>query len=775
MNKELKQEKPVDFGKAQISLFLVWAMVFVSGMAIVQADWIDGLFIIPLVGTISFVVGILLAISRFSPDRAHAFAFVYGLFAVFYFCGLQLSDDLTWRERVFDLVSRQAEWLQQAFSQGTSRDGFIFVIQTTIIYWVLGYTAAWFTLRRRFLWRSVIPTGIVLFSVVYYYVGPRAVQMSFYLAAYSLLAFLYITYSYLVDREEAWREKRVRYRPDIRTSFLRSGLLVGLAALIVAWSLPAMPASAAVNDALSGTQGQWRSVQDGWTRLFSSLRSYGSAVNDPYQDTLALGGPRTVGNSLVMDIYVPEKLPLVYWQAVAYESYVDGSWRIGEGSVFLHPEDGGILDIPLTASREVVTQTVINFLPNSSILYAAPEPFASDREMFVTAAQDGSEQWLVTGLRSRYILRQGDRYQIWSNLSTADSYSLRQASVDYPDWVASRYLQLPDSITPETIALAAQLTADYDNPYDQAIAVRNYLRATIRYNDQIDAPPPGSEPIHHVLFVSQEGYCNYYAAAMTVMLRSQGVPARFVTGYAQGDWDEATRSYRVRANHAHTWVEVYFPDYGWIQFEPTASFPVISRPELPPGGLPDEVDDLDNDEMRQTSQGLEDLILMDDFFATEEDTASFFDVEEDEEAAAAVTAVASVPIWQIIGALLIVGTAVGLVFTANSYNTRIESDVSLSYDRLGRWGNWLGLSFQPAQTPHERATAIAQKVPEGEKSIWQLTQQYVLRMFSRSHSEDEAFDSRQEWQRLRPLLLRYTAQTQWQHLWQRVKTMIKRS
>jgi hypothetical protein len=106
---------------------------------------------------------------------------------------------------------------------------------------------------------------------------------------------------------------------------LHSGLLVGLAALIVAWSLPAMPASAAVNDMLSGTQGPWQIVQDGWTRPFSSLRSYGSAVNNPYQETLTLGGPRTVGNSLVMDIYVPEKLPLVYWQALAYESYVDGS------------------------------------------------------------------------------------------------------------------------------------------------------------------------------------------------------------------------------------------------------------------------------------------------------------------------------------------------------------------------------------------------------------------------------------------------------------------
>lgn len=759
----MDEQEAVTYEKSWISLFLIWSMIFVSALAIVQTEWIDGLSIIPVVGTLGFSAGIFLAVSQFSVRRAYTFALIYGLFAIFYLCGLLLPDTMPWRERVFDLVSRQADWLQQAFSQGTSRDGFIFVIQTSIVYWWLGFTAAWFTVRYRFLWRSVIPTGVVLFSVVYYYVGPKAAEMSLYLAAFSLLAFMYVAYSYLVNQEERWREKRIRYRPDIRFSFLRSGLVVALAALIVAWSLPTMPASAAVNDALSGTRGPWRTVQENWTRLFSSLRSYGSAVNDPYQDTLALGGPRTVGNSLVMDIYVQEKLPYVYWQAVTYEQYVDGRWQVGNADVFLHPENGGELEIPLTTSREVITQTVINFLPNSSILYAAPQPIGANREMYVAAGQDENGRSLVNSMRSRYILRQGDQYWVYSQFSTADAHSLRTAPVDYPDWVSSRYLQLSDSVTPETIALAERLTAPHDNPYDKAIAVRNYLRSNITYNDQIDAPPPGSEPVHYFLFVSQEGYCNYYAAAMVLMMRSQGIPARFVTGYGQGEWDDATRSYRVRASHAHTWVEVYFPEYGWIQFEPTSAIPVIDRPALPPGGLSEEEEDSFStpsiDMSPDLDRGLGDTLFMDDFFPEEGATASFFELEEE--------TVPAVSIWQVLGALLIVGTAAGLVVTANSYNTRIESDVSLSYDRLGRWGNWLGVSLRPTQTPHERAEEMVQKVPQGEQSIWQLTQQYVLRKFSRTHSEDEAFDSRREWQRLRPLLLRHTIKTQRQRLWQR--------
>ncbi len=101
----------------------------------------------------------------------------------------------------------------------------------------------------------------------------------------------------------------------------------------------------------------------------------------------------------------------------------------------------------------------------------------------------------------------------------------------------------------------------------------------IVYNDQIDAAPEGVDPVHYTLFDIQEGYCNYYAAAMAVMLRSQGVPTRVVSGYALGEYDEATSSYRVRSSNLHTWVESYFPGYGWIQFEPTASIPVFERPE----------------------------------------------------------------------------------------------------------------------------------------------------------------------------------------------------
>ncbi|HMT20516.1 MAG TPA: hypothetical protein PKE20_04595, partial [Promineifilum sp.] len=151
------------------SLLLVWAMLLVTSMAVLHADLIDGLHVLPIVATLALGTGWLLAKSIFSDRTAHIFALVYGIFFIFFLVGTTLPYDGPWRERVLDLIGRQLEWLQAARGGGTSRDGIIFVIQTTAVFWLLGYLAGWYTFRRAHIWRVVIPIGMVLLSVVYYY------------------------------------------------------------------------------------------------------------------------------------------------------------------------------------------------------------------------------------------------------------------------------------------------------------------------------------------------------------------------------------------------------------------------------------------------------------------------------------------------------------------------------------------------------------------------------------------------------------------------------
>jgi transglutaminase-like putative cysteine protease len=726
------------------TLALLLLLIIIPTVAIMQAELTPGTHILPVVGILAVLAGLLLAKSRFSANTAHLFSLVYGLFVVFYLVGTTLPPELTWHERILDLIARQVDWFQKAFGGGTSRDGLVFVVQTAVVFWLLGYTAAWYTFRKPRIWRVVLPTGLVLLSVVYYYYGPKPLLL--YLAIYIVVALVFVARTFLVSQEQIWQATAVRYEQSIRSNFIRAGFLAALVLLILAYPLPKLSASTAVNEALSGTRGPWREFQETWTRLFSALRAYGTAASDPYQETMALGGPRSVGNDLVMDIYVPEPLPNLYWRAIAMDTYQDGAWSANVGETSLHFPDDGLLDTPVLLGREVITQTVVNFLPNSSFLYAAPEVVGSSRQMFVDWTLDDAGFLLVSAVRSRFILRQGDQYQVASSITTVDVDSLREASTNYPEWILDTYLQVPNEITPETLSLAQSLTADYDNVFDKATAVQNYLREAITYNDQIDAPPPDEEPIHYTLFVSQEAYCTYYASAMAIMLRSQGIPARIVNGYVQGDYDESTSSYRVRASNAHTWVEVYFPTFGWIQFEPTASVPVLVRQES-----------------TETESGLSEAAIANNLrdFAAELDDITL-DVERggdvlDENPGAALSERAwwqRIPVWQVAGVIFVLAVALGLMWLANEMNKRVEADVTRSYSRLESWARWLGVSFKSANTPYERADLLATAVPDGKTSIRNLTQQFVLRQFSRAHGEEDGFDSMTEWRVLRPLMLR---------------------
>lgn len=742
------------------TVLILLGMLLISSIALRETEIIGGLQIIPLVTVLAFLAGFFLAKSRFGDSTAHVFSLIYGLFVLFVLVGLILPGDLTWRERVADILIRQGTWLRRAIDGGTSRDGVIFVIQTTMVYWLIGYTAAWYTFRESHIWRVVIPSGIVLLSVVYYYNGPKPLPL--YLGGFVLLALLFIVRTHLTSQEDLWRSASVRYERGIWFDFLRAGFITAALILFLSWSLPSLSASPLSPSALGRAGGPWREFQDTWTRLFSSLRSYGTATSDPYQDTLVLGGPRTVGSTPIMDVFVDERLTSVYWRAVVYDTYENGLWSLKQDNeTTLHYPDDGPLALPKTNARQNVTQTILNYLPNSSFLYAAPDVVETDRQMFVDAGITEQGQQLVTAVRSRYLLRQQDSYEVTSSVSTADAQSLRNASTDYPDWVTDYYFQLPTTITPETVALAEDVAGSYDNAFDKSIAIRDYLRDAITYNDQIPAPPEGVDPVHYTLFESREGYCNYYASAMAIMLRSQGVPARVASGFAQGDFNEDNNAYRVRASNAHTWTEVYFPEYGWIQFEPTASIPTVDRDTTGGGG--DPFAPLQTDEEREREQLGADLEL------PEGDGLNLDELlNENDPQQRSTTFLNGFPIWQALGAVVVLLLAGAVMFIAYEMNKRVESDVDRSYDRLSFWARWMGIFFRPTQTPYERADMLTTAVPEGHEPIRNLTRQFVHKQFGPNHNSDDAFKPRDEWRALRPMLIRESLKARLQKVQKRL-------
>jgi transglutaminase-like putative cysteine protease len=184
--------------------------------------------------------------------------------------------------------------------------------------------------------------------------------------------------------------------------------------------------------------------------------------------------------------------------------------------------------------------------------------------------------------------RVGQPYQVTSLASTATEDQLRAATTDYPAWVTARYLPLPDTVTDRTVELTRSITAGTATPFDQARAIEAYLREHITYDIAVGVPAKGLDIVDYVLFENPRGYCEHYASAMTVMLRILGIPARTVVGYYPGEWDAASGGYLYRQTNAHAWTEAFFPGYGWIRFEPTASQPSSEFDGTVPTALPEQ-------------------------------------------------------------------------------------------------------------------------------------------------------------------------------------------
>jgi hypothetical protein len=291
--------------------------------------------------------------------------------------------------------------------------------------------------------------------------------------------------------------------------------------------------------------------------------------------------------------------------------------------------------------------------------------------------------------------------------------------------VRERYLQLPDTITPRTIARADEIVraAGATNPYDIAVAFEEYLR-TLPYNERISAPPAGFEPVDYFLFDLRQGFCDYYASAMVVMLRSQGVPARWVRGYAGGVFDPERGAYAVRENVAHTWPEVYFPGFGWERFEPTpAAYTALAQRPLAPLTGDDE---------------LEPGLAMDSP-ATGGDAGEDFDEALRERARGPIPGANSparfnldsirVPLTIAVVAIGLFGLAAAALLLRWRHELRGLSPVGAAYAQMALLGSWAGVPQRPHTTPAEYAAELSQALPVQRAIIGRIARAYSIERY----------------------------------------------
>lgn len=160
-------------------------------------------------------------------------------------------------------------------------------------------------------------------------------------------------------------------------------------------------------------------------------------------------------------------------------------------------------------------------------------------------------------------------------LSELKKYYKAVDQENYCKSIYQKYLQLPDELPQRVKDLSETLTADCSNNYDKAKAIEKYLSSSnFSYNLDVSSTPINRDFVDYFLFDLGEGYCTYFASAMTILARCAGLPARYVEGYILPPEPTETYgdTYIVTNMQAHAWVEVYFEGCGWIPFEPTSPF-----------------------------------------------------------------------------------------------------------------------------------------------------------------------------------------------------------
>jgi protein-glutamine gamma-glutamyltransferase len=305
-----------------------------------------------------------------------------------------------------------------------------------------------------------------------------------------------------------------------------------------------------------------------------------------FDDTLDTAMRGDLGDDIVMRVRAPEP---DFWRGQTFSDFDGRNWTVDRdpGSLLrgpdieLGPVFGDVID-PALAPTSTLVQTFYVEFDHPNVLFAAYRPERVIVEGDVFARNDGA-------LRTNVVLTAGAVYTVISErtLVTPDVLARQGRIGDRLTPLGrqefSAQLAVPASTTARTVALADQLAVGAANTYELIRAMEAWIGANVEYDLAAPVPAAGVDAVDDLLFGSRRGFCEQIATALTIMLRTQGVPARLATGYVAGTRNRVTGVWEVRARDAHAWVEVWFPDTGWQSFDPTADVPLAgdsSRPTV---------------------------------------------------------------------------------------------------------------------------------------------------------------------------------------------------
>ncbi|NOG52236.1 MAG: transglutaminase domain-containing protein [Chloroflexi bacterium] len=500
--------------------------------------------VVTAVGLLGIAFGFVMARSRFNEFIGLLIMTLIGSGMTVIVAGFSVEGGAS------TVIQRGLEWFNDAITGGVNQDALVFTLLVSLLMWFLAYNTAWHIFRVDRPWRAILPPALVIVLNAVFYAGDN--NLDGYLYVFLFCALIALARSALEQREWEWFNNGVRVPRRLRRQFLTVGTTLAALMVLLAWFLPV----SGLDERLKDFQEFLRSdplteISEVWNRLFAPIAPEGPTSADYYGgDQLELSGAIQLGDQTILAVQASNDRRY-YWRSRVFDTYELGQWQSGAEIRLTTPYSPFVPRVDYGQARAQVTMTYTVGARSLRIVHTAPQPAQIDLETRtdLTYLNDSDAPPMnISAIRPLSVLQRGATYTATSLVSVATADQLRAAGSDYPEWIVShpQYLRTtPNVISDRAEQLAAQIVAEAGaaNSYDKAKAIERWLRENIEYNQSIPEPPVGLDPIDWFLFDLKQGYCNYYATAMVVMLRSQGSPRA---------WPPASRRGRMTARSAST-------------------------------------------------------------------------------------------------------------------------------------------------------------------------------------------------------------------------------
>jgi hypothetical protein len=450
--------------------------------------------------------------------------------------------------------------------------------------WLVSMWAAWWVRRKEILGVGLLPAMILLIYNIYY---TNSVFGIFWLVLTGGgWILLQATDSYLKARRR-WQEHHMG-QTEIEPMLAVVVILLSIGMMLAGGLLP----SVSIKKISESFQHIFQSQSDTSLAESLGLQQTPAVVSHAGSSGIGLSVSHEIGPGpqlsqevmmyVTVEDYVPPPPTDVYLYTDIVQSYVRYYWRsqtfdVYNGHVWIantartqalaanspyHPD---LATLP--KNYQLVHQSVDRLQPMDGAIFVTGDLLSTD--------QPSTAAWRASGdlVDAR---TNADTFSANSRIQFVTVGQLRLSGNAYPESI-HHYLSLPDELPGRVRDLAVQLTINRPTPYDQVMAIQNYLRQ-FPYSLEVPGAPIDRDVADYFLFDLQKGYCDYFATSMAVMVRAAGIPARLVTGFSSGTYDYNENRFVVVEANAHAWVEVYFPGIGWVEFEPTTNQFPFPRP-----------------------------------------------------------------------------------------------------------------------------------------------------------------------------------------------------